>query len=151
VLGTRGVTVRAHALAAFADLHALEERRTSLEHALATVAPDSAEYGPLMERYMAVCEEWDHRGRYDTEAEADAVLCGLGFRPDDLERDCAELSAAGRCGSRSRSSSSAVPTSSCSTSRRTTSTSRRGRGWRSSSSSIPGRSSWSRTTATSST
>src|SRR5919198_6133460 len=35
VLGVRGVTVRAHALAAFADLHALEERRTSLEHALA--------------------------------------------------------------------------------------------------------------------
>jgi len=92
VLGTRGVTVRAHALAAFADLHALEERRTSLEHALATVPPDSAEYGPLMERYMAVCEEWDHRGRYDTESEADAVLCGLGFCPDDLERDCAELS-----------------------------------------------------------
>jgi len=92
VLGTRGVTVRAHALAAFADLHALEERRTSLEHALATVPPDGADYGPLMERYMAVCEEWDHRGRYDTESEADAVLCGLGFRPDDLERDCAELS-----------------------------------------------------------
>jgi ATP-binding cassette, subfamily F, member 3 len=92
VLGTRGVTVRAHALAAFADLHALEERRTSLEHALATVPPESAEYGSVMERYMAVCEEWDHRGRYDTESEADAVLCGLGFRPDDLERDCAELS-----------------------------------------------------------
>jgi ATP-binding cassette subfamily F protein 3 len=92
VLGTRGVTVRAHALAAFADLHALEERRTSLEHALATVPPDGADYGPLMERYMAVCEEWDHRGRYDTESEADAVLCGLGFRPDDLARDCAELS-----------------------------------------------------------
>jgi ATP-binding cassette subfamily F protein 3 len=92
VLGTRGVTVRAHALAAFADLHALEERRTSLEHALATVPPAGADYGPLMERYMAVCEEWDHRGRYDTESEADAVLCGLGFRPDDLARDCAELS-----------------------------------------------------------
>src|SRR5439155_1219109 len=45
-----------------------------------------------MERYMAVCEEWDHRGRYDTESEAEAVLRGLGFRADDLDRDCAELS-----------------------------------------------------------
>ncbi len=92
VLGTRGVTVRAHALAAFADLHALAERRSSLEHALATVPPESAEYAAVMDRYVAVCEEWDHRGRYDTESEAEAVLCGLGFRPDDLDRDCSELS-----------------------------------------------------------
>jgi ATP-binding cassette subfamily F protein 3 len=92
VLGARGVTVRAHALAAFADLHALAERRSSLEHALATVPPESAEYAAVMDRYVAVCEEWDHRGRYDTESEAEAVLCGLGFRPDDLDRDCSELS-----------------------------------------------------------
>src|SRR5437667_9461064 len=45
-----------------------------------------------MERYRAVCEEWDHRGRYDTEAEAEAVLAGLGFRASDMERDCGELS-----------------------------------------------------------
>src|SRR5207253_5255509 len=32
------------------------------------------------------------RGRYDTESEADAVLASLGFRPADLDRDCAELS-----------------------------------------------------------
>src|SRR5204863_211264 len=92
ILGTRGVTVHRHALAAFADLHELEARRASLEHALATVAPESAEYPAVMERYRAVCEEWDHRGRYDTEAEAEAVLAGLGFRAADMERDCGELS-----------------------------------------------------------
>src|SRR5438034_8313816 len=92
ILGTRGVTVRRHALAAFADLHELEARRTTLEHALATLAPESAEYPAVMERYMAVCEEWDHRGRYDTEAEAEGVLAGLGFRASDMERDCGELS-----------------------------------------------------------
>ncbi|HLY37138.1 MAG TPA: ABC-F family ATP-binding cassette domain-containing protein [Candidatus Binatia bacterium] len=92
VLGTRGVTVRQHALAAFTDLHELEARRATLEHQLATVPPDADDYAALMGRYMAVCEEWDHRGRYDTESEADAVLTGLGFRPADLERDCAELS-----------------------------------------------------------
>ncbi len=92
ILGTRGVTVRAHALAAFAELHELEARRASLEHALATVDAKSAEYAAVMERYMAVCEEWDHRGRYDTEAEAEAVLGGLGFRMADMDRDCAELS-----------------------------------------------------------
>jgi ATP-binding cassette, subfamily F, member 3 len=92
VLGARGVTVHAHALAAFAELHELEERRAALEHRLATVPPESDEYASVMERYVAVCAEWDHRGRYDTEAEAEAVLAGLGFRPTDMERDCSELS-----------------------------------------------------------
>jgi ATP-binding cassette subfamily F protein 3 len=92
VLGTAGVSVRAHAMAAFADLHALADRRAALEKALATVAPDDPEYAAIMDRYAAVCEEWDHRGRYDLEAEADAVLTGLGFGPDDLDRDVGELS-----------------------------------------------------------
>src|SRR6059058_920595 len=92
ILGTCGVTVRAYALSAFAELHALEARRTALEQALATVDPGSDEYPRVMERYMAVREEWDHHGRYDTESEAEAVLRGLGFRADDLDRDCAELS-----------------------------------------------------------
>ena len=92
VLGTRGVTVLAQALTAFADLHALAGRRAELEHALATVSPEKPEYAALLERYTAVCEEWDHRGRYDTDAEAEAVLRGLGFRTEDLGRDCGELS-----------------------------------------------------------
>ena len=92
VLGTRGVTVLAHALTAFAELHALAARRAELEHALATVSPQKPEYSALLERYTAVWEEWDHRGRYDTDAEAEAVLRGLGFRTEDLGRDCGELS-----------------------------------------------------------
>jgi len=92
VLGASDGSVRAHALAAFADLHELEARREALEHALATVPPADAEYARLLERYEAVCAEWDHRGRYDTEAEAEDVLFGLGFRPEDLERDVRELS-----------------------------------------------------------
>jgi ATP-binding cassette subfamily F protein 3 len=92
VLGSAGVSVRAHALAAFADLHALAERRAALEHALATVSPGSEEYPAILERYAAVCEEWDRRGRYDLESEAEDVLAGLGFQPDDFDRDCGELS-----------------------------------------------------------
>jgi ATP-binding cassette subfamily F protein 3 len=92
VIGTRGITVRAHALRAFAELHELEARRAALEHELATVAPDSPDYVALMERYVAVCEEWDHLGRYDTESEAESVLRGLGFRDGDFDRDCGELS-----------------------------------------------------------
>jgi ATP-binding cassette subfamily F protein 3 len=92
VLGARGVSVLGHALEAFADLHELAGRRAALEHALATVPPGGDDYAALMDRYVAVCEEWDHRGRYDTEAEAEAVLSGLGFRTADFERDLGELS-----------------------------------------------------------
>jgi ATP-binding cassette, subfamily F, member 3 len=92
VLGASGVGIRAHAMEAFAELHALAERREALEHQLATVAPDDAEYQAIMDRYMAVCEDWDHRGRYDTESEAESVLCGLGFRADQLDDDCGTLS-----------------------------------------------------------
>jgi ATP-binding cassette subfamily F protein 3 len=92
VYGSRGVTVLGHALAAFADLEALAERRTALEQQLATVAPDSEEFTTVMERYVAVCDEWDHRGRYDTESEAESVLRGLGFRGEDMDRDVGALS-----------------------------------------------------------
>ena len=45
-----------------------------------------------MDRYVAVCEEWDHRGRYDIESETESVLHGLGFTDADLDRDLGELS-----------------------------------------------------------
>jgi ATP-binding cassette subfamily F protein 3 len=92
IYGVRGVSVVAQAMTAFAELHELEARRAALEHELATVDPADAGYGGVMERYMAVCEEWEHRGRYDTEAEAETVLHGLGFVDADMDRDCGELS-----------------------------------------------------------
>jgi len=92
ILGLGGETVLGHALAAFADLHALEKRRADLEHQLATVDPQRDEYAAIMDRYVAVCEEWDHRGRYDIESETESVLHGLGFTDADLDRDLGELS-----------------------------------------------------------
>jgi ATP-binding cassette subfamily F protein 3 len=92
ILGLGGVSVLDHALAAFADLHALEGRRAKLEHQLATVDPESDQYASIMDRYMAVCEEWDHRGRYDIESETETVLHGLGFGDADLDGDVGALS-----------------------------------------------------------
>jgi ATP-binding cassette subfamily F protein 3 len=92
ILGARGISVVAQAMTAFSDLHELEARRATVEHELATVDPSDPRYGGVMERYMAVCEEWEHRGRYDTESEAETVLHGLGFHDDDMARDCGELS-----------------------------------------------------------
>jgi len=92
IMGLGGIGVLDHALQAFADLHALEERRGQLEHQLATVDPQSDDYTTIMDRYMAVCEEWDHRGRYDIESETETVLHGLGFEDGDMDRDLGALS-----------------------------------------------------------
>ena len=45
-----------------------------------------------MEQYTRLRSEWDTCGCYDMEAQAERVLAGLGFRPDDLHRDCGEFS-----------------------------------------------------------
>jgi ATP-binding cassette subfamily F protein 3 len=92
IIGIRGETVLDHALAAFAELHELERRREDLEHRLATVDPQRDEYAGILDRYTAVCEEWEHRARYDIESETETVLHGLGFTGADMDRDCGELS-----------------------------------------------------------
>ena len=92
IIGITGVSVLDHALAAFAELHEIERRREELEHRLATVDPQHEDYATILERYTAVCEEWEHRGRYDVESETEVVLRGLGFGDADMDRDCGELS-----------------------------------------------------------
>jgi ATP-binding cassette subfamily F protein 3 len=92
IIGIRGMSVLDHALAAFAELHELERRREAMEHDLATVDPQSDQYAAILERYSAICEEWEHRARYDIESETETVLHGLGFIDADMDRDCGELS-----------------------------------------------------------
>jgi ATP-binding cassette subfamily F protein 3 len=92
IIGLRGMSVLDHALGAFAELHELERRREALEHQLATVDPEGDDYAGILERYTTVCEEWEHRARYDVESETETVLHGLGFVDADMDRDCGELS-----------------------------------------------------------
>jgi ATP-binding cassette subfamily F protein 3 len=92
ILGRQGIGVLAAAMTAFEELHELEARRARLEKDLATVDPGAPEYATIMERYVAICDEWDRHGRYDTESEAASVLRGLGFLEEDFARDCGALS-----------------------------------------------------------
>jgi ATP-binding cassette subfamily F protein 3 len=87
-----GRTVMAEALDAFADVLALEQECRRLEHELSEVPPDDPAYADLLAAYAHVRERWDAEGSYDHESEAQRVLCGLGFRTEDLERDAAEFS-----------------------------------------------------------
>jgi ATP-binding cassette subfamily F protein 3 len=92
VFGMSGRTVLEQAMTAFADIHALADECSKVEHELAGMPADDPGHDALMERYTRLRSEWDARGSYDTEAQARQVLAGLGFRDADLTRDCAEFS-----------------------------------------------------------
>ena len=92
VFGLSGHTVLEQALTAFADVRTLEAECRRVEHALAEVPLDDARHEELMAEYTDLRAEWDTRGSYDMEAQAERVLAGLGFRESDLHRDCGEFS-----------------------------------------------------------
>jgi ATP-binding cassette subfamily F protein 3 len=85
-----GRTVHAEALTAAEHVTSLEHRLRVLEVEVADAEADErerllAEYGRLQERYESL-------GGYTVEAEARAVLMGLGFSERDLGRDTSEFS-----------------------------------------------------------
>ena len=92
VVGLAGRTVLAEALSAFADLHALEAECHRLEEALAQAPAEDAEHDRLMAAYHEARERHDAEVRYDLEAEAERVLCGLGFGTADFSRDISTFS-----------------------------------------------------------
>ena len=96
-------------------------------------------YATIMDRYMAVCEEWDHRGPLRHRVRDRDRAARARVRPTATSTATSARSrAAGRCASRSPSCCCAGPTCCCSTSRPTTSTSRRAPGSRSSWPRYPG-------------
>jgi ATP-binding cassette, subfamily F, member 3 len=92
VFGTAGHTVLEQALSAFSEVRTLEAECRRVEHELAEVPAADPRHDVLMETYTRLRAEWDARGTYDMEAQAERVLTGLGFRAADLSRDCGEFS-----------------------------------------------------------
>ncbi len=85
-----GANVLDEVLSVASGVRGLEHRIHLLEEELASASAEEtdtllAEYGRLRDRF-------EHMGGYTVEAEARAVLTGLGFRESDLARDVAELS-----------------------------------------------------------
>jgi len=80
-----GRSALAEVMAAAAEVTALGEQMRAMEAAMALPMDDEA-MADLLERYGAVVEEFEHRGGYDLEARAQAVLTGLGIGPDGWRR-----------------------------------------------------------------
>jgi ATP-binding cassette subfamily F protein 3 len=91
-LSLSGRTVFAECMTVFAGLRAIEEEMESLTHHMAELDHESAEYNQVAERYQRLEHEFVNRDGYAVEAEAGAVLTGLGFDKDDWNRDTGEFS-----------------------------------------------------------
>ena len=72
---------------------ALEEVREQIHAAEARVADAAGdERNRLLNRLGELQTEFEHQGGYDLESRARASLCGLGFRPEELDAPFARLS-----------------------------------------------------------
>jgi ATP-binding cassette subfamily F protein 3 len=76
-----GRTALAEVMAAAGEVTELGEQMREMELAMGLPMEDE-EMTALLERYGNAVEEFEHRGGYDLEARAQAVLTGLGIGPD---------------------------------------------------------------------
>jgi ATP-binding cassette subfamily F protein 3 len=91
-LSLSGRSVFAECMTVFASLRALEEEQKQLAQRLAELDPESAEYGQVADRFHRVETEFRGRDGYAVEAQAGAVLSGLGFSERDWRRRTEEFS-----------------------------------------------------------
>ena len=90
---TDGNTVREEAQKAFADLFALRDEAARLGEQLAARTDyDSPDYLKLLDKICEHTELLSMRGEGNMEKETEVVLKGLGFRTEDLGRQCGEFS-----------------------------------------------------------
>ena len=90
---TDGNTVREEAKKAFADLFALKDEVERLNMELAGREDyDSPAYMKLLDKIYEKTELLRIRGEGNIDKEVEVVLKGLGFRLEDLDRQCGEFS-----------------------------------------------------------
>ncbi|MBL7782696.1 MAG: ABC-F family ATP-binding cassette domain-containing protein [Saprospiraceae bacterium] len=89
----KGKTVIEETMTAFAEIIALEKELHDVGEALATRDDyESDEYAKLIERMGDLTEHLHHMGSATTQADAEKVLGGLGFKATDVDRLTDEFS-----------------------------------------------------------
>ncbi|HTX38305.1 MAG TPA: ABC-F family ATP-binding cassette domain-containing protein [Bryobacteraceae bacterium] len=91
-LSLSGRTVFAECMTVFADLRALEDEQEDLARQMAELDPASAAYAQVSDRFHHAEAEFRARDGYTIEAQAGAVLTGLGFPQRDWKRRTEEFS-----------------------------------------------------------
>ncbi len=85
-----GSTAREEARKGLAEVLAVRGRLAEMEARLRRADPAEAE--ALMGEYGDLQARFEQLGGFEAESKVEEILCGLGFRPDELDRDCGELS-----------------------------------------------------------
>jgi ATP-binding cassette subfamily F protein 3 len=80
-----GRSALSEVMAAASEITALGEQMREMESAMSLPMSDD-EMAALLERYGNAASEFEHRGGYDLEARAQAVLTGLGIGPESYDR-----------------------------------------------------------------
>lgn len=91
-LFARGHTLLEEALSVFESLQLMEAEIRQLEHDLADRRHEGPEYEKKMERYALISQQFRLKDGYAIEARAGAVLQGLGFAKEDMQRPCEDFS-----------------------------------------------------------
>jgi ATP-binding cassette subfamily F protein 3 len=84
------LSVRDEALSVFTEIRAMEEEMTRLEHAMSD-AKDGA-LDEAMHSYSDLRHAYEFAGGFSYHARAEAVLAGLGFSDDELDKPAEQLS-----------------------------------------------------------
>ncbi|HEU5403906.1 MAG TPA: ABC-F family ATP-binding cassette domain-containing protein [Terriglobales bacterium] len=91
-LNLSGRTVFAECLSVFERLKSMECELEQLMSRMAEVDHTSPEYEQIADRYQAIEHEFRVRDGYAIEAQVGTVLAGLGFHPEDWQRQTEEFS-----------------------------------------------------------
>jgi ATP-binding cassette, subfamily F, member 3 len=91
-LFAHGRTLLEEALTVFEPLKALEREIRELEHEMAEMQHSGPEYDKELARYSLISHQFQLQEGYSIEAKAGAVLLGLGFTREDLQRSCEDFS-----------------------------------------------------------
>jgi ATP-binding cassette subfamily F protein 3 len=91
-LALSGRSVLEECLSVFANLLEMEKEMEALMHRMAELDPAGEEYGRVTGRYHNLETEFQRRDGYSLEAQAGAVLNGLGFSREDQARPTEEFS-----------------------------------------------------------
>jgi ATP-binding cassette subfamily F protein 3 len=91
-LALSGKTVFAECMSVFARLKNMEAELEQLTAKMAELDHTSGEYDDVAERYHRIEHEFRTHDGYAIEAQVGTILAGLGFRPEDWQRQTEEFS-----------------------------------------------------------
>src|SRR5580698_923753 len=91
-LSLSGRSVFSECMSVFASLQGMEQEMEELTHKMAEIDPAGAEYAQVADRFHQLDSEFRTRDGYTLEAQASAVLNGLGFSTADSKRSTEEFS-----------------------------------------------------------